>query len=209
MIKYKEHPSIFQIQHFWNIITKYKCKKILDAGCGIGWFGKFKPEGVEVRGIDLHKEQVKMANKYEIARVGNIEKLPYANDTFDAIFCYHVLEHVENPKKAVKEFSRVLSTNGIIIAEVPSKWDPNLLKDPTHKQSFTKETFSEIFKHNNFEILSEYYCALEIKKIKNKYIYMLLGWIGKIIAKLIKSRRRAIRIIAIKVKKKAMEVTKI
>lgn len=43
----------------------------------------------------------------------NITKLPFADNSFDIIICYHVLEHVENDKKAMRELYRVLRKGGI------------------------------------------------------------------------------------------------
>lgn len=50
--------------------------------------------------------------------VGDIEFLPYKNKTFDFVYCAHVLEHVENPDKALLEILRV-GKSGYI--EVPTK----------------------------------------------------------------------------------------
>jgi len=43
----------------------------------------------------------------------------YNNDTFDAFVCSHVLEHVTDDKKAMKELYRVLKPGGFGIAMVP------------------------------------------------------------------------------------------
>jgi predicted SAM-dependent methyltransferase len=49
----------------------------------------------------------------------DITNIPFKNETFDFILCSHVLEHVENDKKAMSEFLRVLSKNGIVVIMVP------------------------------------------------------------------------------------------
>lgn len=193
---YEEYPSKYQIQKFWSIFSKHDCKRILDAGCGIGSFGKFKPPKIELHGIDYNPEEVKIASKYEISVIGDIMSLPYPNEFFDGIFCHHVLEHLEDPKKAVNEFFRVLKKGGVAIAEVPSKWDPNAHRDPTHKQFFATESFSKIFEKSDFKILDCYYCAFEIKAIRSKLLFEFLSSIGRSFAKRIKKRRRAIRIYA-------------
>lgn len=45
--------------------------------------------------------------------------IQYPDNSFDAIYCSHVLEHVPDDKQAMKEFFRVLSTNGWAILNVP------------------------------------------------------------------------------------------
>ena len=49
----------------------------------------------------------------------NIENIPYPENTFDVFICNHVLEHVENDKKAMQEIFRVLQTGGFAILQVP------------------------------------------------------------------------------------------
>ena len=200
---HREYPSKYQIQEFWLAFVKHNCKRVLDAGCGIGWFGKFRPARTKVYGIDYNFEEAKIASKHEISVVGDIRNLPYQNDVFDGIFCHHVLEHLEEPEKALNEFFRVIKDGGIVIVEVPSKWDPNAYRDSTHKQFFTIESLSRIFEESGFKILSGYYCALEIKSIKNRFLYEILKLVGRGLVKIIKKRRRAIRIYAQKIKKGA------
>jgi SAM-dependent methyltransferase len=51
--------------------------------------------------------------------VGDIHNLPFENDSQEAIFCLAVLEHVENPLKAMEEMFRVLKPGGKILIYVP------------------------------------------------------------------------------------------
>lgn len=50
----------------------------------------------------------------------DIQNIPYEDNTFDLIISSHVLEHVPNDKKALKEFYRVLKPNGQAVILVPS-----------------------------------------------------------------------------------------
>lgn len=51
----------------------------------------------------------------------NITNLSFANNSFDIIFCSHVLEHIEDDLKAMRELYRVLSEEGFAILQVPIK----------------------------------------------------------------------------------------
>ena len=57
----------------------------------------------------------------------DICELPFSDNTFDFIFCNHVLEHVIDDTKAMKELFRVLKPNGTGIFQVPQ----NLTLDKT------------------------------------------------------------------------------
>ena len=49
----------------------------------------------------------------------DITDIHYSDESFDIIICSHVLEHVEDDKKALKELFRVLKKNGWAIILVP------------------------------------------------------------------------------------------
>lgn len=49
----------------------------------------------------------------------DITEIQYPEEFFDVIYCSHVLEHVQNDKKALKEFHRILKDDGWAIILVP------------------------------------------------------------------------------------------
>lgn len=51
--------------------------------------------------------------------VGDIHNLPLADNSQDAIICIAVLEHIENPFKAMAEMYRVLKPGGYCFIYVP------------------------------------------------------------------------------------------
>lgn len=48
--------------------------------------------------------------------------LPFDNESFDIIFCNHVLEHIEDDKKAMSELYRVLKKGGFGIFQIPQDY---------------------------------------------------------------------------------------
>lgn len=49
----------------------------------------------------------------------DICKLPFKENSYDLVLCNHVLEHVQDDKKAISELYRVLKKGGTLIAQVP------------------------------------------------------------------------------------------
>src|SRR5262245_31676196 len=49
----------------------------------------------------------------------DLTALPFSNDTFDAIYCSHVLEHVPDDARAMAELCRILRPGGWAILQVP------------------------------------------------------------------------------------------
>ncbi len=66
----------------------------------------------------------------------DITQIPLEKDFFDLIICYHILEHIENDKKAIEELHRVLKDDGICIIQTP-------FKEGTIYEDFSKKTSEE------------------------------------------------------------------
>lgn len=62
----------------------------------------------------------------------DIQNLPFEDNSFDVIFCNHVLEHVEDDKKALSELFRVMKPGGWGILQVPIRYQlEKTFEDPT------------------------------------------------------------------------------
>ena len=112
-------------------------KKLLDAGCGTGWFSKAAVErGAVVTSMDLGENLLsKVAIKCDRNRVvGSILEIPFADGTFDIVVSSEVIEHVPDPFKALSEVYRVLTPGGILVLTTPNKvwyfaiWFANFFK---------------------------------------------------------------------------------
>src|SRR3984893_7566389 len=60
-----------------------------------------------------------------------ITDIKYPDQSFDVIYCSHVLEHVQDDRRAMKEFHRVLKGNGWAILLVPVSAEEETFEDPT------------------------------------------------------------------------------
>ena len=61
----------------------------------------------------------------------DIQDIQYPDEYFDVIYCSHVLEHVPDDRKAIKELARVLNKSGWAILQVPIKYSfEETLEDP-------------------------------------------------------------------------------
>ena len=97
-------------------------ERILDIGCGPGlYYGKMKKQGITdditYVGMDLIDSMLERhPAKAEGGKLGlgNIEQLPFATDSFDVVMANHMLYHVNDVHKAVKEMRRVLKPDGIL-----------------------------------------------------------------------------------------------
>ncbi len=93
---------------------------VLDAGAGgqpyEHLFRHARYESCEYEGTyeKVHADASKKHTFY-----CDLETIPVANDTYDAIVCNQVLEHVKRPHKVVQEFHRILKPDGQLFMTVP------------------------------------------------------------------------------------------
>ncbi len=111
--------------NFFDLLQKVQPKNILDAGCGEGvTLAKLKEKniGKTLEGIDNFKTAINIGKKEHpdlTLKLGSIYELPYKDNSFDTIICTEVLEHLDNPTKALQELKRVSSRH--ILLSVPNE----------------------------------------------------------------------------------------
>lgn len=100
-----------------------KVLKILDAGCGPGFFPIILgEEGHEVTGIDITenmileaKENVKANGQKAELFTMDCQKLDFPDNTFDLVISRNITWTLGNPQKAYQEWMRVLKPGGRIL----------------------------------------------------------------------------------------------
>lgn len=60
-------------------------------------------------------------NQFHAQKSYDITQINEADQSFDLIICFHVLEHILEDKKAIKELNRILKNNGHLLIQVPLK----------------------------------------------------------------------------------------
>jgi len=64
----------------------------------------------------------------------NVLDLPFSDENFDMVICNHVLEHIDDDRRAMRELCRVLKKGGIALLQVPmSNILDKTIEDPTIK----------------------------------------------------------------------------
>jgi len=143
-------------------IARFKSSgTILDVGCGDGSFADYmKGKGWEVFGVE-NLEKFKPREKIRVIR----HDTPVWHDLLpevDVISLWHVIEHIDNPLKMLRQAHGVLKPSGYLILSVPNmnslqsvlcrdKWFH--LDVPRHRWHFTPETLDLMLRQGGFTII--------------------------------------------------------
>ena len=138
--------------------------KVLDLGCGMGlllaWMAT-KPDLVSI-GVDASPQQVRLARSRlpgtEVFCADGLDFLKEHPDTFSAIFCFDVLEHIPELDLCyewVVAAHAALKPGGFFLCRVPNA--ASLLSgysrymDLTHVRSFTRTSVLQLLEVGGFE----------------------------------------------------------
>jgi len=104
---------------------------VLDLGAGLGRHSIcFAKNGLNVSAIDISEYGIKHLQAWAATenvsietKVGDMLSLPYADNSFDCIFAYHVISHSDSIgiRKIIKEIERVLKPKGAVYLSFSSK----------------------------------------------------------------------------------------
>lgn len=139
-----------------------KNSKVLDVGCGKGEYlkeiHKIRPD-LKVYGVDIGEVDDYLP-KYVFFKKVSGDDLPFESETFDFVFCMHVLEHVLNPHDFMMEINRVLKNGSHVYIETPyykTAYIPdgcmNFWSDPTHIRPYNYTSIKRLLEDNGFEVL--------------------------------------------------------
>lgn len=82
----------------------------------------------------------------------DLEALPFRSNPFQAVICTQVLEHVREPELVLKEFFRVLGTDGMLYLSAPQGWG---VHQPPHDYfRFTEYGLRYLLEKAGFEVTS-------------------------------------------------------
>jgi ubiquinone/menaquinone biosynthesis C-methylase UbiE len=164
-------------------ISSYHFKKGIDLGCSGNSLLNFIDKLRHKNCFDLSETSLKQytknvslkRNKREFWHpiCGTITNLPYRDRCFDFISCLDVLEHIKDDKSAIKEISRILNKDGILIVTVPHKMGYFSQQDKIigHYRRYELSELKILFEGQNLKlvkILKIYGRLMRISDIQSK-----------------------------------------
>ena len=114
-------PNAFKIAI--EFLEKIKAIHVLDCPAGEGVFSSvLLQKGYKVVAGDVYPKQFKLSD-ISCDFVDLNDKLPYDNNTFDAVVCLNGLQRVWARGRAMQEFARILKPAGHLIISFPNNSD--------------------------------------------------------------------------------------
>jgi 2-polyprenyl-3-methyl-5-hydroxy-6-metoxy-1,4-benzoquinol methylase len=107
--------SVFQI--IMDICNKLGNGKVLDIGCSDGQLLYLLPSSFQKFGLDVSEKACSLARKKGISVLCSTLESATFLENFDMIIALDFLEHVDNPGKAIRTISKILTPGGYIIFE--------------------------------------------------------------------------------------------
>jgi ubiquinone/menaquinone biosynthesis C-methylase UbiE len=167
--------------------------RVLECGAGEGAILKFL-EGAgfcsELSAIEISDSGLRQIEKRRLRTLQHVRKfngyeIPFADTSFDLVYCSHVIEHVEHPRVLLRELRRVAARQ---VFEIPLDYAPRVDMQSKHYLSyghinvFTPSTFKFLLKSEGFEILTERYTHNSPKMIRYNWyrnMGMRRNWTGE------------------------------
>ncbi len=118
--------------------------RLLEVGSGLGHLVAQLENSFETYGMDLNYwavNQSKEVIQKSQLQTASAQEVPFADHSFNVVIIKHIVEHLPDPQKAIREIGRVTEKGGVLILATPNL--DSLLKpwkgqawigyqDPTH-----------------------------------------------------------------------------
>lgn len=113
-----------KMRAIYNLAPDCNYQKILEVGGGQGGLTALLYPKSDITNLDLEPKFAQAAcnqNQNVTFVCGDATQLPFADNSFDAVTMFDVLEHIPDDKKAISEALRVLRSGGMLLVSTPNE----------------------------------------------------------------------------------------
>ena len=149
---------------YWWASRLARGRTVLDAGCGTAYGTRMLADAgaVSVTGVDIAASVLDAAapgvpDHVELVP-GDVRALPLRDRSFDLVVCFEVIEHLEDPDRALHELARVAKPEGVVLVSSPNRdvYEPG---NPHHVHEYTPAELRDA--------LERYFAHVELRRQAN------------------------------------------
>ena len=120
--KFIRHYDVERSYQAFLDFSKHNKLLTLDIGCGEGRKSSiFTQLASDIVGLDISLEELGEARKRGIkVMLADALHLPFRDNCFEAVLCFHVIEHLRKSAQALKEIRRILKNSGLLLLTTPN-----------------------------------------------------------------------------------------
>ncbi len=140
----------YQVKIILGKLQKFRKEyfnNLLDVGGG--YDGRYRKM---LEGITTNYQNMEIEKGSNVDIVGTIYKIPLQNNSVDLITSFMVLEHLNDPKKALKECSRVIKKKGLLALTTVQYWHTH--NYPSDYFRYTKYGLEYLLREAGFKIIN-------------------------------------------------------
>lgn len=159
----------YMLGRYLFAVPYIKNKRVLDAGCGLGWGSYLISDFPEsIISIDIDTKSLEFARKawkdprLSFRKKSVLEMSGYAN-LFDVVLSYEVIEHLQydDGKKYIEQVSAVLHDKGILVMSSAFPLENKVAQELErqniyHLHIYTKDEIGSILNCNGFQSIKFY-----------------------------------------------------
>jgi ubiquinone/menaquinone biosynthesis C-methylase UbiE len=169
-----------EFNYILSVVAPSDGESVLDVGCGTGAFGKTIIE--QNAGVKVFFSDISPTAKDYLAGLNFFcspaEVMPFADETFDKIYCLHTISHVVDREKVARELLRITKKGGQLVIIGPNRNYVFLMRlallfgripsynfDKTAKWLLTQGGVRRLLSENGWEVVKVEYFGHYIKKL--------------------------------------------
>lgn len=133
--------------------------KKLNLGSGIGYLKGWI--NLDISDKDMYGQKINVDKKHDLSKF----PYPFKNNEFDYVYASHIIEHLDDPFKVLKELKRITKSGGIIHIRLPHFSNGYAHTDLTHK-----------YRGFGWSSLDPTINILGLKIVKRKFNFLADNW---------------------------------
>jgi ubiquinone/menaquinone biosynthesis C-methylase UbiE len=136
---------------------------LMDYGCGRGECLQIaKAAGFNVLGVDVDPECVKLGSRFGPTQMLDVNNplSQFGPKSFDVVTCFHVLEHVDNPKQVLTTLATI--ARHYVVLAVPNLRSLQRISVRHFDIAMVNEGHLQSWDHEHFLSLAERHCGLKL-----------------------------------------------